>query len=386
MRAGSPVERYERAFAGRIGPDARASSFWKGRVALSAILEAMGIGPGDDVLLPGYTCVVVPNAVAFRGARPIYADVREGTFDLDPASVRARLTGRTRAIVVQHTYGIPGDASETILLARERGIAVIEDSAHALGLRPDGTPFGALGDAAFFSSQWSKPYSTGLGGMAVTRDAALAARIAEVQSRCRRPSARDVALLRAQMLAYRRLLTPGLYWRAMRTLRALSARGLLVGSSDPDELRNMKPKGYDKRMSAAQARWGLRALERSDADAAHRRAIAQRYAHGLAVEGFDVGKPDPAWTLVRFPLAVHDKRGVLARAEEERVELGDWFDHPLHPLAASREGLGYVEGSCPVAERLSASIVNLPTHTRIDAREADRVVAFLARERKAGRA
>jgi perosamine synthetase len=99
---------YETAFAAYFDPAAHAFSFWKGRVALYAILLALDLEPGDEVILPGFTCVVVPNAVRLASCKPVYVDIEPDSYHLDPAGVEAAITSRTRAILVQHTFGMPG--------------------------------------------------------------------------------------------------------------------------------------------------------------------------------------------------------------------------------------------------------------------------------------
>ena len=103
---------YEHDFAAVLGDGLTARSFWKGRVALFAILRALGIAPGDEIVLPGFTCVVVPNAMRLMGATPVYADIEAGGYNIDPALAAERVTERTRAMLIQHTFGIPARIDE----------------------------------------------------------------------------------------------------------------------------------------------------------------------------------------------------------------------------------------------------------------------------------
>src|SRR6266513_299168 len=103
------MQSYDKRFAEIFGPDAYAFSFWKGRAALYAVLQALKLHQSDEVILPGYTCVVVANAIRHAGAKPVYADIAPGRYNMDPTSVKKRLSANTRALVVQHTYGIPAD-------------------------------------------------------------------------------------------------------------------------------------------------------------------------------------------------------------------------------------------------------------------------------------
>ena len=117
----SVIRQYERAFADSADVK-HAISFGAGRMALYAILEALNVGPDDEVIIPGYTCVVVPNAVIYRGAQPVYSDIELRTFNQIPAKIESLITPRTRAIVAQHTFGVPCDLDAIIRIGEYRSI------------------------------------------------------------------------------------------------------------------------------------------------------------------------------------------------------------------------------------------------------------------------
>lgn len=359
--------------------------FFKGRVALHAILEAAGIGQGHQVLLPGYTCVVVPNAVLYRGAEPVYADIDPATFNLDPAALEAGC-GRTwspdrlRAVIVQHTYGLPADIDRIGAFARAHGLLVIEDACHALGSRWQGRPVGALGDAAFFSSQWSKPVTTGLGGWAEIAQPEMAAAVSAVAARYPCPGALAGLRLQAQYLAYRALYRPRLFWGLQGLYRTLGRLGLVIGSSTGAELDCRMPDDYRRRMGPLQERTLARLLDQAAKAAATRRtnaALIERELerHHLPRAHVPVGC-DPVW--LRYPLRVGNKDALLAAARAARVELGDWFLAPVHPNLTRWEQAAYRAGSCPEAERASREVINLPTHPGLDPAEIARIVRFVA--------
>src|SRR5215471_1911362 len=190
------MQPYENHFARMFGRDYYAFGFWKARVALYAILKSLALKQGDEVILPGYTCVVVPNSIRYAGATPIYADIAPGNYNIDPLSVEKKITHRTRIVLAQHTYGIPADVESLRALTEQRGLTLIEDCAHVLlGSTCHSKPMGSSSRAAFFSSQWSKPYTTGLGGMAVTRDPELAQRLKEIQTEMQPPPTSKVLQL-----------------------------------------------------------------------------------------------------------------------------------------------------------------------------------------------
>lgn len=366
------------------------SRFWKGRVALYTILKAIGVGSDDVVVIPGYTCVVVPTAVYFAGAKPLYVDINPDTYNVSLERVEAAAQGwrgeRIKAIVIQHTYGLPAHIGPLIAWARERGIWVIEDCAHAIGSRyrdlddNEWCEVGTLGDAAFFSSQWSKPFTTGLGGWAVASNPELAKRIRKYHvAECVAPSVQEITKLAVQLVAYHALAWPSFYWIAMQRFRLLARKGVLVGSSTDDELAGIMPGDYAKRMSRLQAWVGQRKIAKLGRVLDHRRKLKRLYDDALVSAGLPIFQM-PAHAdavLLRYPLRVADKERVLAEARRLRIELGDWFDHPLHPKGANVAILGWRDGLCPEGERAAQQVVNLPMHLRINERNIEKVVRFL---------
>jgi dTDP-4-amino-4,6-dideoxygalactose transaminase len=347
-----------------------------------AILRALAVGEGDEVILPGYTCVMDVNPIMYLGAKPVYVDIEPVTYNIDPALIEASITPNTRVIIAQHTYGYPAEMDAIMELAGARGITVVEDCCLSLGSRYRGKPMGTFGAAAYWSSQWNKPYTTGIGGMATTSDADLAARIEAVCAKggLVAPTGKEVAMLRAQLALYRALVYPRTTALAQNLFRWLTRTGLVVGSSSTAEFSPDMARDFFKRMSDLQARVGLRQLQRLDRSIEHRRRMQALYDGLLSRAGWDLPAVpeymDPV--LVRYPVRVADKNMALAAAARNFVELGSWFECPLHPIKTPLESYGYQLGSCPVAERACAEVVNLPVHPRAGVSTARRTVNYIA--------
>ena len=375
---------YEHDFATTLGDGLTARSFWKGRVALFAILRALGLGSGHEIVLPGFTCVVVPNAMRLVGATPVYADIEAGSYNIDPASVAERVTERTRALLIQHTFGIPARIDELLDLARRHELLVIEDCAHVIGGEHEGRCLGTFGDAAFFSFQWSKPYTTGLGGMAVTPSGPIGDRLAAVQAEAILPPRAARIRLWAQFQAYRRVFTPRLAWPAQDVLRAASARGLLVGSSSGAELEGEMPTDHGWRMGPAQERAGQHRLPGITDRNSHAGWLARLYDERLAAAGWPPAPRPDGTALLRYPMQVANKERLLGKAREAHVEMGSWFESPLHPVELDKHArFGYAEGQCPRAELAARQLVNLPLHPRVSESEAMRVAGFFLQNAEA---
>ena len=375
------MESYEKRFASLFGTDYHGISFWKGRVGLYAILKALGISRGDEVILPGYTCVVVANSIRYTGATPVFADISPREFNLDPTSVEQRITNRTRALIFQHTYGIPANFEALQAIARRRGLDIIEDCAHVLpGSGFQNRLLGSIGRAGFFSSQWSKPYTTGLGGMVLTGDADLASRLRRIQTEFHEPPIRHRMQLQLQYWLYSRLFHPKLYWLAQKSLNSFARSGLFLASSSQQELNGSQPADIDWRMSAFQHKIGLAHIGTLGSNLLHRRRLSSYYFESLRRHGWRV----PDFTrlseapLLRFPVLVANKSDILEKSRRRGVEVGSWFESPLHPLKLEdHQRVGYQLGSCPVAEATAQGVINLPLHSRVSDSEAERIVHFI---------
>ena len=358
-----------------------AFSFWKARVALYAILRGLGIGSGDEVILPGYTCVMDVNPIKYVGAKPVYADIEPNTFNMAPARVEEQITPRTKLIIAQHTYGYPCDMDRILDLAQRHHVSVIEDCCLSLGSTYKGKLVGTFGKAAYFSFQWNKPFTTGLGGMAITNDAQLADTIAALcRERLVQPSVKDVLMLSAQLAVYRAFIYPRTTALAQTIFRTLTKKGLVVGSSSTAEFVPTMAPDFFKWMSGVQARSGLRQLKKLTSGIEHRKRMALLYETLLSEIGvqpvqYDAGVYDPV--LVRYPVRVKDKDRALHDAASAGVELGSWFECPLHPIETPLAAYDYTPGMCPEAERASGEVVNLPLHPRAGEATARRTVNFI---------
>ncbi len=219
--------------------------FFKGRVALYAILKTIGLKPEDEIILTGFTCVVVPNAIRYLGAKPIYVDIELETYNIDPEKIEEKVTEQTKGIIAQHTFGIPAEMDKIFEIAKKYNLYVIEDSCHAIGSKYKGKEVGTFGDAAFFSSQWSKPVTTGLGGWAVMNDTDLKEKMEKMYAEFIEPSFKEALLVRLQYLTYSKLFKPSLFWFSQNMYRTLSRLGIALGSSFNEELECRMPKGYE---------------------------------------------------------------------------------------------------------------------------------------------
>ena len=362
--AGLEAVREFEAQAARSCGSRHAVAFGAGRMSLYAIVEAFGLQAGHEVVLPGFTCTVVPNAFVYRGVRPVYADIDPVTFNVDPARVEALVTPRTRAIYMQHTFGVRCDSDRLREIAQRHGLRVIEDAAHSLGADHRGALHGSLGDAGFASTDRTKVINTHLGGFATTDDDDLAARLRVARDRAAPPGPILARRIAFAFLAEFVLRQPTLFWLGRPALGALRRAGLLFQWTD--EEMNRLPAGYPYpcQLSAPQARIGLSQLARLDENLRHRRMLARWLEDRIGWYGDALPGPFDSQAWLRYSFLVRDRDEFVARFGR-RIDLGIWFPTVLFARETGTEAVGYRPGDCPVAESVSRHIVNLPTHRRI---------------------
>ena len=302
---------------------------------------------------------------------------------MNPLLLESKITPKTKVIIAQHTYGYPCDMDAIMNIADKKSISVIEDCCLALGSKYKGKMTGTFGKAAYFSSQWNKPYTTGLGGIVITNDTEIAEKIRLL---CKKelclPSKWEVMMLAAQLAAYRLFIYPRTTALAQSIFRYLTKKGAVVGSSTTHELEPVKANDFFKAISSVQARSGLRQLKKIERNIAHRRKIAELYDKLLEEKGWKSREYDRAVmnpVMVRYPVRIKEKEKALHEAAKAGVELGSWFECPLHPIETPLEAYDYEIGMCPEAEKAGREVVNLPLHPRADEKTAKRTMEFITR-------
>lgn len=311
---GEFIEQFESAFKEYVGV-ASATSVCNGTVALHLALEALGVGPGDEVIVPTLTYIASVNTIVQSGAKPVFADSLPQTWQVDPDDIRRRITTRTRAVMVVHLYGLPCDMNPIVNLCRQHGLFLIEDCAEAFGTLYQGRHVGTFGDVATFSFFGNKTITTGEGGMVISKD----------------PGVID----KAYHLKTQGVLPSREYWH--------------------DTL------AYNYRMTNICAAIGLAQMEVAEAILARKRVVAERYRErlqGLPLRFHDEvpGTRHSYWmcsialdnSIGRDPLRTHLKRA--------GIETRPVF-HPAHTLPHYAKGESF-----SVAESIASRGINLPSY------------------------
>src|SRR5436190_15720560 len=257
LTTGPKTKRFEREFAQRVGvPHALAVN--SGTAAMHLALDAIGLQPGDEVIVPVYTFTATAEVVTYFRARPVFVDVDPLTCNLDPAQLERHITPRTRAIMVVHIGGLPAEMDTILEIAREHNLVVIEDAAHAFPARYRGRMVGTIGDLTAFSFYVTKTLATGEGGMLTTANPEYAERI------------------------------------AMMALHGISHDGWKRYSAEGSWYYEVLQAGYKYNMTDIAAALGLHQLARSQWLLERRRSIAHRYTEAFSQWPEVEPPPNPA--------------------------------------------------------------------------------------------
>ena len=347
LTQGPKVAAFEAAFAARHEAK-HALATTSCTTALHLILAAMGIGPGDEVIVPAFTWVATANVVMYCGATPVFADVDRRTFNLDPASVRSKVTARTRAIIAVHLFGLCADIDAIAAAAPD--IPIIEDAACAAGARYKGRSAGTLGKAAAFSFHPRKSITTGEGGMVTTADAELA----DTANRLRNHGA-----------------------SISEEQRHHGARPYLL----PD----FNLLGFNYRMTDLQGAVGLAQLAKLDGFIEERSRRAAYYDSELASIGWLRTPIVPqgyghGWQ--SYVCYVDEQRAPMPRnrimeALQERGISTRPGTHAVHMLGLYREKYGLSPDDYPGARDCDRQTMAIPLHNRMTAEDYSYVVAAL---------
>lgn len=371
------VEEFERAFASFVGAR-HAVMTPSARFAFYLLLEGMGIGAGDEVVIPSLTYFAIPSIAVTAGVRPVFADVGLTTHVLDPAELERAITPRTKAVVPTHLYGTPCDMDAINTIAKRHGIRVIEDCAQSTGARYKGRRVGALGDAAYYTFGLTKNMTTLSGAMITTDDPAVyrhcRERIDATTPAAQQRNRKEAAVGLAMMVATHPFVYPLTLHPVIRIGNKLGKDPIHEPFGEPEVLYDAVPKSFlSARPRAVQAAVGLNQLARIE------ELNGARIRNGRTLDAELANVPDlavPTYPQGAEPIYMsfvvhHPRRDELMKALRRRgvdTTTGYMNDCSDHPLFADFRRPG------PNAARIKAEQLHLPVHPSLDDRDLAHLV------------
>jgi perosamine synthetase len=330
LAQGPRVAAFESRFAQLTGVR-HAIATSSGTTALHLALLAHGIGPGDEVITSPFTFIASVNSILFTGARPVFADIDESTFNIDPEQIEKVITPRTKAVMPVHLYGQPADMDEILQLARHHDLSVIEDAAQAVGATYRGRQVGGFGTAAF-SLYATKNVITAEGGMVTTDDDAVADRV--------------------------------------RMLRNHGMR----------KRYEYEMLGYNFRLNDVLAAIGIAQLDRMPESTDRRRRNAQflsDHIESVTTPRIKEGR-EHVWHQYTIRVPEHvDRDEAIVKLDAAGIGTGVFYPVGAHRFPHVSNVVG--EPSLPVTDRVAASVISLPVHPLLDHADLERIVAAVNR-------
>lgn len=348
LTQGPWVKRFEQEFAARHGVK-HALAVTSCTTALHLALVALGIGPGDEVIVPAFTWVATANVVVHCGATPVFVDIDPESYNLDPAAVAAAVTARTKAVMVVHLFGLTADM-DGLRAVLPAGVAVIEDAACAAGADYKGKPAGGLGELACFSLHPRKSITCGEGGVVTTNDDRLAALV-----------------------------------DTYRNHGASVSEEVRHRGPKPFELPEFEVFGFNYRLTDVQAAIATVQLGKLDLFIGERRQLAERYDEQLQRIDWiraphrpaDQGHALQAYVALVDPARAPATRNDILSHLQDRGIGGRPGTHSIVGLGAYRKAYATDPADFPVATAIEATSIALPLHNHMDAADVERVVLAL---------
>ena len=338
LSGGPFLDRLEGAFADYVGTR-HAVAVSSGTAGLHLCVRAAGVADGDEVITTPFSFIASANCLLYERATPVFVDIDETTFNLDPALVEAAVTKRTRAVLPVHVFGEPCEMDALGAICRDRDLTLIEDACEAVGAEYRGRKIGTFGKAAVFAFYPNKQMTMGEGAIITTDDADWAGLLRSLRNQGRAEA--------GAWLSHERL-------------------------------------GYNYRLDEMSAALGLSQLRRLDALLARRDAVAGLYdAHLHRVPGVSLRGPTPSTarrSRFAYVIQLHpgvDRDRVIDQLEREGIPTRVYFS-PIHLQPFYRERFGFSEGDFPVAERVAASTLALPFHANLSPGDVARVADALS--------
>lgn len=353
-----------------------AISFANGRQALFAILKNMDIGEEDEVLLQAFTCVAVPYAIIATGAKPVYVDITE-SIAINIKDLEKRITEKTKAIVIQHTFGIPAEMLKIKQISQRYNIPVIEDCAHTIGEVYHDKHLGTFGDAAFFSFGRDKAFSSVFGGIAITANKTLGEKIQQFQNKQPYPGFFWTLQQVFHPVAFSFILPLYDFFSLGKVILIILQKLHLLSFPVSENEKQADTKNFSvEKFPNALASLALFQLRRIEEFNNKREKITSIYLQYIKQKYITIPyrKIIP---FLRFPITVKDRDNLLITLRRRKIYPGLWYANVIDPKGTNLQKISYQRGSCPIAESVAKEIINLPCYPTMNIDDAKEITSLI---------
>ena len=388
-KRGKAIKELEDEFKKYLGAK-YAFSVNSGRSSLYAILKTLELEKGSEVLLQAFTCNAVPNPILWAGLEPIYADCDKDNFNIDIEDLKAKISPKTKAVIIQHTFGLPANMDEIKRVCEVNNLILIEDCAHSLGAEFKGQKVGTFGKAAFFSFSRDKVISSVYGGVAVTNDEKIGEALRQAQGKMGFPNPFWIFQQIFHPIFLNYIILPIYNFLDLGKMFLVLSQWIHILSKavSSKEKKGQRPDYFPKALPNAMATMAYNQFGKLEKFEAARKNLFNFYIENLKNCPFALpqmpaspsqgGQAGVKQSYLRFTIKHKDAQEIIYDAwHKQNILLGDWYTTPIAPFDTKIEKMHYKTGMCPTAERLAKITLNLPTHINISKKDADRIINFL---------
>jgi perosamine synthetase len=366
LQNGEYIKQYENIISQTINSK-RIFTFASGRMGFYTILKAIDIQKDDEVIIPSFTCVVVPNAILYSGAKPIYSDIKDDDFNIDVSKIEQLITPKTKVLYAQHTFGQMCNINAIKQIAQKYNLIVIEDTAGALGAKLENQYAGTIGDFGYFSTDRTKVVNTGLGGIVSVNNKKYIKNFDEIYSDI--PYLSDSLTKKIGKTFVLNILTlnPYFYWVGKFINAILSKFKIMAYLLDEPFIKKEKIQNYPypARLSTLLAKIGISQFESLNDNLDNRKKVANYYNDILNIYTEEYMQSDEN-IFLRYSFLVNN-RDYWENKFSSKIDLSIWFKTITSGRNDNFEQINYKVNSNKISEYVCEHIFNLPTHNQIRA-------------------
>lgn len=340
-------------------------TFASGRMGFFSILQTIGIQKDDEIIIPSFTCIVIPNAILYSGAKPVYCEVNKSDFNIDVEKIEALITPKTKILYAQHTFGQMCDMDAIMKIANKHGLLVVEDAALALGASYGSKQAGTIGDFGFFSTDRSKVINTGLGGIVSINNEKFVKPFEDYYESVPYLNSHFTKKIVRTFIINLLTLNPNIYWLGKFINLVLSKLGLLTYFKDEliIEKKDIRDYPYPARLSNAFAFLGVSQVSQLATNIANRKRIAKYYNDILKIYSEDYLNSERN-IFLRYSFLINN-RDAWEKKYSNSIDLSIWFKSIASGRTDHFEEINYHSGQNKNSEYCTHHVFNLPTHNLI---------------------
>ena len=352
-------------------------TFASGRMGFYSILKSLNIQENDEIIIPSYTCVVVPNAIIYSNANPIYCDINQDDFNIDISKIESLITENTKVLYAQHTFGQMCDIESIMKIAKKYGLVVIEDTALALGARLDNKFAGTIGDFGYYSTDRSKVINTGLGGVVSVNNEKYLDDFDKEYSNIPFLDKKYTKKIIYTFILNLITLHPSFYWLGKFLNAIFSKLKIMTYFLDESfhDFKSIKNYPYPAKLSNIFAKIGISQIKTLDSNLSNRKNIVKYYNDILGIyskEYFDSSQN----IFLRYSFLINN-RDYWEKRFSSKIDLSIWFKTIASGKNNNFNEIGYEIGSNQVSEYVCKHIFNLPTHNNIKPKKLKKLLIEL---------